>query len=69
MMRDFDRDFDKQWRRTNWIINIIFVIALVWILGLGLFYVTIAYTLYNDPGIIGRGIGEVIKGVEDTRVP
>lgn len=62
-------DFDAHWRRTNWIINIIFVVALLWILGLGLFYVTIAYTLYNDPGIIGRGIGEVIKGVEDTRVP
>lgn len=59
-------DFDREFRNTRRIFNIIFTIALMVIVATFVFYGVMAFVMITDPGALGRMVGEIINGFLET---
>ena len=69
-MRNFDRDFERAQNTHTWMMR--FFIGWFVVVALFIFLVWgalgyVVFNVANDPSIVGRTAGEIVRGFEDTR--
>jgi len=69
-MRNFDRRFAEAQRTHNFVFR--FIVGWFVVVALFVFLVWgalgyVVFNVANDPSIVGRTAGEIVRGFEDTR--